>query len=123
MKRRRYILPNEHPLSGASDTLIFRTSWPFLTLFLLPPLAAYLWRGFSKGEWGWSVIGLLVSAGFGSILWRGLLSHTTDCNGATCQRRDQPVRYWLTMSLWTASYLASIAFLIFAPVSKTGTPH
>jgi hypothetical protein len=123
MKRRRYILPNQYPLAGASDTVILRTAWPLLTLFLLPPLAAWLWRGWSRGEWGWSVIGLLVSAGFGSILWRGLLSHTVDCNSAHYQRREQPVRYWLVMALWTAAYAASIAFLVFAPVTKTGTPH
>jgi len=119
MKPRRYSLRSERPSFDAGSTLL-RRGWALLLMLSLPPVAGYIWRGVVFNDWGWGVMGLLICAGFTWAVWHGLLARTTECSGRVYHRFKRPGRYWLTLALWFAFYLMSVAAFFFehAPTSE-----
>jgi hypothetical protein len=105
----RYTLPNERPVLVGGRTL-FRTGWPLLVVLGLPPMVGYFWQGVRYGNWGWSLVGVIVALGFATLFAFGLLARTTECNRSVFSRVGQPVRYWFTLTVWLAAYgLATVS--------------
>ncbi len=117
MKRRRYLLPQDLAVAEPLH-YTFRRGWPWLLALLLPPLAAYVWRGRHLGEWGWSLIGILVAFAAALKIWHGLLTRSTEGRRRIHDRHSHPVRYWMTIVTLTALYLFSLVALICAPVAR-----
>jgi hypothetical protein len=123
MKTPRYSLPSERPVKAAREAKWFRIGFPLLTVLSLPPVVGYIWRGSALGDWGWGIIGLLISAGFTWAVWHGLLARTTECNSRVYHRYERPVRYWLTMAIWFVAYVMSVAAFFFAHTPANGSIH
>jgi hypothetical protein len=119
--KHRYSLPSERPVIRPAELL--RAGLPLLVFLALPPLIGYIWRGFAFGDWGWGIMGLLISGGFTWAVWHGLLARTTECSGRIYHRCDRPVRYWLTLIFWFAFYIVSVAvFFRQSPNKQAPTP-
>jgi hypothetical protein len=108
---------------GASETQLFRAGLPLFVVLSLPPVIGYIWRGVTFGEWGWGVVGLIISAGFTCAVCRGLVAHTTECNSKINHRYEKPVRYWLTITVWFAAYVISVAAFFVEHTSVNGAMH
>ena len=113
MKNKRYNLPGELPVSTGWRPLL-RTGWPLLVFLALPPVLAYLWHGFTLGNWGGSLVGLVIAVGFAVIFWHGVLTRATECNSKVYHRARQPLQYCLTLVAWLAAYALGIASLLWA---------
>ncbi|RYD70216.1 MAG: hypothetical protein EOP84_27075 [Verrucomicrobiaceae bacterium] len=122
MKYRRYTLPGEHPSFDAGASLLPR-GWPLLVILSLPPIVGYIWRGFTFGDWGWGVVGLIICAGFTYAVWHGLLTRMTTCNNGVYCRYEKPVRYWLTLALWFGFYSMTVAVFFFEHHPSSGAVH
>jgi len=121
MKTQRYSLPSERPV--LAETKLFRTGLPLLVILSLPPVVGYIWRGITHGDWGWGIVGLIISAGFAWAVWHGLLARTTECNSTVYHRYERPARYWLTIAAWLAAYAMSVAAFFLAHAPATGPTY
>jgi hypothetical protein len=120
MKTKRhqgYLLPNEYLGSVTAHPVIseaLRRSRPALVAVWGIPLAAYLWRGIHVGDWGWSLIGVAISAGVGYSLWHDLVTGYTRSNQGEFLRAARPFGYWLSILFLVLIYFAVVAGLLFA---------
>lgn len=77
----------------------------------LPSVVGYFWQGLKHGVWGLSLVGVVTSLGFGTVLIHGLTVGYTDCNSKVYWRQQQPVRYWLVLTVWCVAYVWSTSTL------------
>lgn len=122
MKRRQYSLPDERPL-GALDRDGGQSVVSIFGCLSLPSVAGYIWRGSTRGEWGWGVAGLVISFGFAWLFSHGLAVRRTEGGSRGYRRFDHPVRYWGVLLVWLVAYLLSVSTFFFAHNSTAGGSH
>jgi hypothetical protein len=114
--QKRYSLPDDR-LAMESPAVLLRRRWLPLALLAVPPLVGYIWRGFRLADWGWGLVGLLLSGGFAFKFWHGWFSRATEANSETFPRFVRPLHYWFMLGVWFVCYLLAVGSFVFAPAS------
>jgi len=115
--KQRFLLPKEYLGRVTAHPAIaeaLRRGRPALAVVWAIPVAAYFCRGMRKGDWGWSVIGVAISAGFGYLLWRAIVTGYTRTNHGEFHRATRPFGYWLSILFLVLGYAVGIAGLLLA---------
>jgi hypothetical protein len=109
-----YFLPEEQPLSGARHDRAIRRGIPALLALLSICVAGYFWQGVVHHIWGWSLVGLAISAAFAFGLWHAVVSGHVRTNHGEFYRHLRPFAFWLTVVICFALYLVSVATMFVA---------
>ncbi len=78
-------------------------------MLLAIAVSGYFWQGIVHHAWGWSLLGLLVSAGSAITLWRIAGSGNVRTTWGDFNRLDSPFAFWLSASLCALVYAGSVA--------------
>jgi hypothetical protein len=91
-----------------------RRARPALFIVWAIPAAAYIWRGLRVGDWGWSLIGVAISGGFGCMLWHAIVTGYTRNNHGEFLRAARPLGYWLSILFLVFGFAMGVAGLLLA---------
>ena len=64
--------------------------------------------------WGWSLVGLAISAAFAFGLWHAVVSGHVRTNHGEFYRHLRPFAFWVTVVICFALYLVSVATMFVA---------
>jgi len=115
--KKSFLLPSEYlgSITTHPDTArALHRARPALFIVWAIPVAAYVWRGVRVGDWGWSLIGVAISAGFGFMLWQAIATGYTRNNHGEFLRAVRPLGYWLSVVFLILGYVMGLAGLFLA---------